>query len=51
MNKGINWYLRKKVLERDDFTCQKCKLENETGKLLQIHHITMAYLKGKDGIL
>jgi len=51
MNKGINWHLRKKVLERDDFTCQKCKLENETGKLLQIHHITPAYLKGKDGIL
>src|SRR3989344_7250414 len=50
MNKGINWHLRKKVLERDDFTCQKCKLENETGKLLQIHHITPTYLKGKDEI-
>src|SRR3972149_3619116 len=40
--------LRKQALERDDFTCQKCKLKDSTGKLLEIHHINPLYSEGKD---
>ncbi len=50
MNKGINRSLRKKVLERDGFFCQKCYLEDKTGKLLQIHHILPVYKKGSGEI-
>ena len=35
MNKGINWNLRKKILERDNFICRKCKLEDNIGKQLK----------------
>ena len=50
MNKGINWHLRKKVLKREGFCCQKCKLEDRTGKLLEAHHIIPIYSNGKDKI-
>ena len=40
--------LRKQTLERDDFTCQKCKIQDVTGKLLEIHHINPLYSEGKD---
>jgi|SRR3989344_2672759 len=50
MNKGINWHLRKKILERDSFFCQKCYLEDKTGKLLQIHHIRPIF-QGEKGVI
>jgi 5-methylcytosine-specific restriction endonuclease McrA len=30
---------RQKILDRDNFTCQECKLQDETGALLDCHHI------------
>ena len=40
--------LRKKVFERDKFTCQKCGLEDLSGNKLEAHHISPIYLSGKD---
>jgi 5-methylcytosine-specific restriction endonuclease McrA len=40
--------LRKKALKRDNFTCQKCKLQDKTGKLLEAHHISPLYLEKND---
>lgn len=40
--------LRRKTLERDDFTCQKCKIQDKTGKSLEVHHINPLYSQGKD---
>ncbi|MBU0958875.1 MAG: HNH endonuclease [Nanoarchaeota archaeon] len=43
-------YLRTKTLKRYNFTCQKCKLEDKTGKKLEAHHIIPLYARGKDEI-
>ena len=48
--KPRNQTLRKKAFERDNFTCQKCKLEDKTGKLLEAHHINLLVLEGKDEV-
>lgn len=40
--------LRKKCFERDNFTCQKCKIQDRTGKILEAHHKTPLFLEGKD---
>jgi 5-methylcytosine-specific restriction endonuclease McrA len=40
--------LRKKVFKRDDFTCQKCKIQDKTAKILEAHHITPLFLQGED---
>jgi len=40
--------LRKKCLERDNFTCQKCLLQDNSGDLLEAHHIIPLILDGKD---
>ncbi len=48
--KERNQILRKKVFERDNFTCQKCKIQDKTARILEIHHINPLYLKGKDEI-
>lgn len=40
--------LRTKIFERDNFTCQKCKLEDKTGKLLEAYHINLLAKEGKD---
>ena len=40
--------LRKKCLERDNFACRKCHVEDKTGKILEAHHITPLFLKGED---
>jgi len=45
-----NQTLRKKVFERDNFTCQKCKIQDKTTRTLEAHHITPLYLGGKDEI-
>ncbi|HEB47346.1 MAG TPA: HNH endonuclease [Candidatus Pacearchaeota archaeon] len=46
--KQRNQTLRRKTMERDDFTCQKCKIQDKTGRILEIHHITPLYVDGKD---
>ncbi len=46
--KQRNQALRKKVFERDNFTCQKCKIQDKTAKLLEVHHIIPLYSEGKD---
>ena len=43
-----NNLLIKKALERDDFTCQKCKLQDKTVRTLEIHHITPLIFEGRD---
>jgi len=40
--------LRRKTLERDNFTCQKCKREDKTGNSLEVHHIIPLYVEEKD---
>jgi 5-methylcytosine-specific restriction endonuclease McrA len=40
--------LKLQALKRDNFTCQKCKLEDKTGIKLEAHHITPLYLGGKE---
>ena len=42
--------LRKQTLERDSFTCQKCKIDDKTGKILEVHHIIPLYKDGKDSL-
>ena len=46
--KQRNQSLRKKVFERDDFICQKCKIQDKTTNLLEVHHINPLYSGGKD---
>ena len=42
--------LKKKCFERDNFTCQKCGLNDKTGKILEAHHIILLVNDGKDGL-
>ena len=42
--------LRKKVLERDNFSCRKCGFEDKSGKLLEVHHVLPLYNEGKDDL-
>lgn len=46
--KQRNQTLRKKVFERDKFTCQKCKVQDQTAHILEAHHITPLFMEGKD---
>jgi len=46
--KKRNQTLRKKAFERDNFTCQKCGLEDKKGVKLEAHHKIPLYLEGKD---
>lgn len=46
--KKRNQTLRKKVFERDDFTCQKCKIQDKTARTLEVHHIIPLYAGGMD---
>lgn len=48
--KERNPILRKKVLERDNFTCQKCKIQDKTAKSLEVHHLIPITFDGKDEI-
>jgi len=48
MVKERNAKLREEILKRDNFTCQKCKLENKSGKSLEVHHISPLVFEGKD---
>jgi len=38
-NSPIPLEIRKKVLERDNFTCQKCGFQDKTMQNIEIHHI------------
>ena len=49
-NRIINQTLRKKVFQRDNFTCQKCKLQDRTARVLEVHHIIPMYMKGAENI-
>jgi 5-methylcytosine-specific restriction endonuclease McrA len=48
--KPRNQTLRKKVFERDNFSCQKCKIQDKTAKTLEVHHIMPLGYGGKDEI-
>ena len=45
-----NQNLRRKVFKRDNFTCQKCKLQNKTSTKLEAHHIIPLGVGGNDNI-
>lgn len=47
-NKGILKSLRKEILFRNEYTCQKCFLEDKTGNKLEIHHIMPKFNEGSD---
>jgi predicted restriction endonuclease len=40
--------LGKKVFERDNYTCQKCKIQDKTARILEAHHTIPLYLSGSD---
>jgi len=40
--------LKLRTQERDDYTCQKCKLQDKSGIKLEVHHIIPIYKGGKD---
>ena len=40
--------IRRKVMERDNFTCQKCGFKDITSEELEIHHIKPKIFQGKD---
>ena len=46
--KKRNQTLKKKAFKRDDFTCQKCKIQDKTAKILEVHHIIPLCYGGKD---
>jgi hypothetical protein len=45
-----NKYLKIKAVKRDNFTCQKCKIQDKTGEKLEAHHIVPLYFGGKDNL-
>ena len=40
--------VRKKTFEKDNFTCQKCKIQDITSLTLEAHHIIPLYLEGEN---
>ena len=48
--KERNQTLRKKVFERDNFTCQKCKIQDKTARILEAHHIIPLFIEGNDDL-
>ena len=46
--KKRNQTLRKEVFERDNFTCQKCKIHDDKTEILEAHHIIPLVMGGKD---
>lgn len=43
-----NQSLIKKVFQRDGFSCQKCKIQDKTSKILEAHHIIPLVLNRED---
>jgi 5-methylcytosine-specific restriction endonuclease McrA len=48
--KERNQTLRKRVFERDNFTCQKCKIQDKTTRILEAHHIIPLFVEGNDDL-
>lgn len=48
MKRSLTQSTRNQVLARDNFTCQKCKLNDNTGKQLEVHHIHLLAFGGID---
>ncbi len=42
--------LKKKTLKRDNYTCQKCKIQDKTAKTLEAHHITPLCYGGENSL-
>ena len=42
--------LAKKAFERDNFACQKCKIQDKSLKILEAHHLIPLCYEGKDDI-
>jgi len=47
-NRGIPQHLRKAILVRDKYTCRKCDLQDQTGNILDVHHILPRICSGDD---
>jgi len=47
MNKDIPLEIRKKVLQRDNFTCQKCGFQDISSEELELHHINPKIFGGE----
>lgn len=48
--KKRNSGLKKKILKRDNFTCQKCKIQDKTARILEAHHIIPLVMGGSDDL-
>ena len=48
--KKRNQTLKRKTFERDNFTCQKCKTQDKTGRDLEAHHIIPLCFGGEDNL-
>jgi len=48
--KKRNQTLRKDAFKRDKFTCQKCKIQDKTARILEAHHITLLVMGGEDNL-
>jgi len=48
--KERNQTLRRQVFERDDFTCQKCKVQDKTARVLEAHHVSPLFMGGEDNL-
>jgi 5-methylcytosine-specific restriction endonuclease McrA len=48
--KKIDSKLKKRVLKRDNFTCQKCKIQDKTARILEVHHIIPLVMKVSDNL-
>lgn len=40
--------LRKEVFERNNYTCQKCRIKDESLNILEAHHIKPLFKGGED---
>lgn len=48
MENNLSQELKKKVFERDSFSCKKCGFSNKDSSELEIHHITPKVFGGED---
>ena len=48
--KKRNQRLRKDAFKRDNFTCQKCKIQDKTVRILEAHHIIPLVMEGSDNL-
>ena len=48
--KKRNQRLKKDAFKRDNFTCQKCKIQDKTVRILEAHHIIPLVMEGSDNL-